>query len=313
MPIVHENILRNVVTSLRQDYDVKVFFLLSIDDAPQPKVSQSIADEKGVELAVSKFKPQVVQFFTSQQGFDSFRRVNVTTIKAEWLHPPNHCQSANSSTSRLPHTLLRAQQCVQEIAKYESENGYMFDWVYRLRPDVIYFDNIISPKVLRRDVYYSNQGRTNVTRRVGKYWIGSRGYRGDGAIGDQIGMSSRVIAEKALRAWEAIEDCELYHMGFTPCPEDVLRFWLLKNNIRYDALPFDWVVMRENLGPECKRLFHQHGIAPHGIRADWKNSIARCFDFAANISEWFPLIRDIQSRKANLMLTERLPSDTVTE
>lgn len=313
LPLVHENIVKNVIQPLKEEYTVSAFFILTLDDAPRSNRTQGVIDNDAVNEAVRKFGHAETIYLKSQGNFDVLRRSNISHNHYEWLDPPAHCSTLGSTTPRLPHTLLRAEQCLQHISEYEKRGRLKFDWIYRLRPDIIFFDKIITPKFLRKDVYYSNQARTNVTHRTGKYWLGHHGYRGDGAVADQMSLSSRWLAETAMRAWDATEDCELYHMGFTASPEDTLRFWLLKHNFRYSAIPFDWAIVRENIGPECKRLFHQHGVAPNGRRANWKLSLKRCFEFGLDHQDLFPYMINVTRYLSRLPDMQRAFSEIVTE
>lgn len=313
LPLVHDNIVQNVIQPLKTDYLVKVFFILTLDDAPRSNRSQSSTNQTVVDKAIQKFEPAHVTYLKAQESFGALRRSKINHAHFEWLEPPKNCSSNDYDIARLPHTLFRSKQCLQRIVEFESKNSFRFDWMYRLRPDVVYFENIISPRFLRKDIYYSNQARTNVTHRTGKYWLSHYSSRGDGAIADQMSFSSRSLAEVTLRAWDATNECELYHMKFIPSPEDTLRFWLLKNYLRYEAIPLDWAIIRENVGPECKRLFHQHGVAPNGKRANWKESLRKCLEFGLQHQHLFPYMMNATRYLSRLPHMQRSFNEIVTE
>lgn len=305
IPDVYGSLLHHVVYPLRSRYDTDVFFSVAVDEdtrSSQIKM-QSLTD------AINLFGPASVNIEAAGVYNGHERKFVEGLSRFEWLRAPSKCgPQLRNSLVRLPHTLFRASQCLQMIKEHERKVGIQYDWVYRIRPDVIMFDDIVMPEHLRSDVYYSNQGRTNVTQRMAKYWISTRGHAGYGAIADQFSISSRNVADSALRAWNAVEDCELYQTGFVPLPEDELRFWLLKTGQAYSAIPLNWAIVRGDSGAECKRLYYQHGIAPDGQFADWKRWIIHCYHYNLQRTQLFPLAA--KSKKSLLIESYRTRPST---
>lgn len=308
--VTFENLVHHVVQPLREHHNTSIFFIVSLDDAQRPALTRGISDHNATLAALEHFSPTEVRFVTPHDGELASSRVRrLGHPRYEWMGAPDKCDT--EVMTRVPHTLYRAQQCVEMIAAHERATKRKFDWVYRLRPDVVFFSHIPLPHTMRRDMYYSNQANTSVTNRTGAYFVAKQLGRGGGAVADQIAMSSREIADVALHAYNAVDDCELYDMGFTPSTEDVLRFWLIKNRVSYTAVPMDWAVLREHRGPECNRLYFQHGVSLDGKRVDWKDSMRLCLKFCLAHQGLFP--RLMNARKDLLMLERKVRPDSHIE
>lgn len=309
LPLVHQSILDRVVYPIARKYKTDVFFSIAIDDETRSLAHKMQALTKAVKL----FNPVVTNIESAGIYNGHSRKVNQFHERFEWLKAPERCGlSSKDNIIRLPHTLYRASQCLDAISKYEQKSGVQYDWVYRLRPDIVMFDDIVTPDFLQHNVYYSNQGRTNVTMRMGKYWISNYGHGGYGAIADQMGVSSRRVADIMLRAWNAVDDCELYQTGFVSLPEDTLRFWALKLNQPYAAIPLNWAIVRHDLGAHCKPLYYQHGISPNGQIADWKRWITDCYQFNVQRRHLFPLAGKAKKALEMERYRVRPPTDILT-
>lgn len=300
-PFMHATMLHNIVRPLRNLYDTDVFFIIRTDDigARQTEL-RALADASATMAAVRKFHAVNVTLITSEDDFaHSARFLPRSARHYERLLAPAHCGVTAVPTVRLPHALFRARQCLSLIEAHERRQRMRYDWVYRLRPDVLVFDRILLPAQLRRDRLYTNQGRPNVTDGMARYWSATHadGKAGDGPIADQMSMSSRVVAGTALRAFDALDDCDLYNARGQHIPEGIYRFWMMKRGIRYQAVPFDWVTVREHIGPECYRLYFQTGE-----HTNWTRSMARCYRLALVVQQHFPKM-DNMSR-----LLDDLPS-----
>lgn len=314
----HDYVLTHIIKPLRMSYDTDVFFTISTDDYQRGKwLPTSPADPNSTMSAVLKLNPVQTRLLTKHSDDLPISRIHRKYRNGQppidVLYPPSSCQNVNNASIRVAHTLLRAQQCLSLIQSEERKKGIRYDWIYRLRPDVIIFDDILLPETLERGVYYTNQGRTNVTAKMGRWWAERHGGKaGDGAVADQIGIMSRDVAEEAMRAFEAGNDCEIFTAPFLALPEEVLRFWLLKKGIRYRAVPFDWVIVRETNGLECHRLFHQFGVSPNGWIADWKRSMRRCWMIANSTQQLFPRMPSVSSKLHRIDLMQRLPNEVIT-
>lgn len=321
----HDSIRQHVIDVLEPSYDTDVFFVISLDDPPRGQLPVAPREDNATLAAVAKFHPVHVRLLDART--DVLRTLRVRRIfrdrrpPIDVLRAPPGCAftpGANGSI-RVAHTLLRARQCAFDIGEREKRTGMRYHWVYRLRPDVALLQDVPLPSQLRRDVYYSNQGRTNVTAALGAWWAARHAGRAAGASGsagravaDQVGIMSREVAEVALRAFEASDDCELYAAPFLPLPEEVLRFWLLKHDVRYSALPFDWVIVRERVGLECFRMFHQFGRSADGRAVDWRRSIRKCLVIGESLRHHFPDMAPLQENLLALDAMTRLPNEITT-
>lgn len=306
-PFMHTTILSNIIKPLRREYDTDVFFILRMDDAGARNRSlRSFPDAEATLNAVHQFAPTKFTWITSTNEFNHSRFIARTDSAYEAMSRPQTCGPSRESAVRLPHALFRAKQCLEQIEEHEVATGSRFDWVYRLRPDVLVFDRVLLPRDLRKDILYCNQGRTSVTNDIGKWWLNTRGgvKAGFGAIADQMSMCSRKVAAIALRAFDAVDDCELYNAVGQHIPEGIYRFWLLKKRVRYEAVPFDWVTVREHVGPECYRLYFQ--IGQH---SNWTRSMARCYRFARLVQHYFPRMDNVSHLLQQLPSLERPEND----
>lgn len=313
----HEQILKHVIAPLKKDYRTDVFFVISLDDPPRGKLPVARRDPPGTMSAIAKFGPTAVRLLDT--GNDELVLNRIRRIyrnhqpPIDIMLPPSSCAFASNESIRVAHTLLRARQCLDLISDHETRAGMKYDWVYRLRPDVVLLQDVLFPKFLNRDTYYSNQGRTNVTAALGGWWASKHGHeRNGGAVADQVAIMSRQVAAVALRAFDASDDCRFYSAPFLLLPEEVLRFWLLEKGIRYRALPFDWAIVREKLGLECFRLFHQFGPAPDGRQVDWKSSIRKCLLVAHSVKDLFPDMPPLDIQLKKLDETVRYPNEITT-
>lgn len=307
--MTYRPILHKIVKPLRAAHETDVFFLMRMEDATVTKRRpKAIEDEDATRWTMELFKPKEIQLVTEDLPESRIRPGSVPDELAHFL-PPRRCRGLPEEAScRVPDALYRSKQCLEMIARAEVAKGVQYDWVYRMRPDIILFDPVLQPRQLRRDTFYSNQGRPAVTMRCALWWMKKRWTwrAGHGPIADQIGIASREIAESAFRAFDATEDCELYEIPGRIAPEEILRFWVMKHAIRYEAAPFDWAIVREFTGPECKRLFWQHGEG-----ADWRRSMGRCIRYGAAHQKLFPK-SDFKAQMETLKNKTRPHSFTLT-
>lgn len=306
--VTHTNILKTVVQQLRRVHTTDVFFLLRMEDAISSRQKYlAVTDQNTTLNAVKNFNASFVKLLNASDDLPKSRIRRGQGREFDHYLPPTTCILPENTTSRVPDALFRSRQCLEAIEQHEQKRNVRYSWVYRTRPDIIFFDGVIMPSDLRTDTFYSNQGRPNVTTKAGLWWRKAHWSlrAGNGPVADQIGMMSRSIAATVLRAFDATEDCELFAMPPRIGPEEILRFWLMKKRVRYEALPFDWAIIREYAGPECKRLFWQHGHT-----ANWTRSMHRCIQWGADNLHLFPEMNF--RRESKRLRKRRLPRDLMT-
>lgn len=305
----HEHILRRVVEPLRREHPVDVFFLLGLDDAVVKRGKHLARKNDTATLdAVASFQPTSVRLLSASDNLPPSRIVKFEDAREfDAFRPPAACTHlAANASCRVPDALHRSKQCLHMIEQHERQHAMRFSWVYRLRPDIILLNDTLLPRQLRRDTVYSNQGRPNVTTRMGLWWRQTHGQAAmHGAIADQMAFGHRDVTDIALRAVDATDDCELFGAPGRIGPEEILRFWLMKHGVRYRAVPFDWAIVREEIGPECQRLFWQNGVG-----ANWTRSMQDCIRWGVRYRHLFPQFRVHKISK--WIERGRLPEDIVT-
>lgn len=306
-PFIHDSLRENLVATLRAAHPVTVFVLGRLDDAPRRRKA-AIRDDAATLRALTQLgfvAPMHVTLFNTTDEFGHLARyVRESDSQRAHFAVPLSCGSTRRKAVPFPHAVFRMQQCLHAMRAHEQTTGIRFSWVYRARPDMIPLDPIVLPSQLRRDVFYCNQAKPNVTSALGKYWMQTRGVATapNAGVTDQMSMSSREVADVVLDAFAGIDDCELYGLQFPVFPETVLRLWLLKNSIRTQPLAFDHLLVRENSGPECRRVTFQRGRG-----ADWKRSMERCLRFSKAVESFFPSMPNATMGLLNLPGKSRSP------
>lgn len=309
---VHDLLLRRAINPLRELHDTDVFFYVRVDDAPPIHKPAQINGPLSLAAAI-KFSPVNVTLVSSDSSdaattqflsATNWDRLNLTHIiipneistmsarlnfdkerNMEVLDAPAECGTKNRI--RFPHTLMRAKQCLEMISEHEKKHKFQYDWIYKLRPDTVFLDHIPLPHELNPSIAYTNQANPGASKHSAFMWHRTRNVTkaAGGPINDQIMISSRSVSETFLRAFDGIEDCESYHdiISMRP-PENTLRLWLMKRDIKYLAIPFAWTTVYEYAGPTCEKLIYQ--LVPPG--QDWKRALVECFRYAEEVAIYFP-------------------------
>lgn len=283
----HETLKREVIDRLRERYETEVIFILRTDDQPTSGRPAALENRSATLTAVNSFIPTVVKWITDENELqmNEPRYVPNGLTMYERIRPPDHC-GPKYHPMRFPHTLFRSRQCATEIIAREKLRGATFQWVYRLRPDVILPDGIPMPHDLESHVVYTNQGRPSVTEPTGYRWRLSHRFStpvADGPVADTISFGGRRVILDALSAYTVVEQCDVFQGEITNGPENMLRYWLLERGVKWSAIPFDWIIIREYSGPECERLEYQNGTGSDPIA-----SMRRCVEFAKRFGHYFP-------------------------
>lgn len=238
---VHTSIKQHLISPLvAAGYSVDVFFHISRDDVPKPGTTK--ATSRSVAAAMKLFSPVVVSFLSN----------NVTCGKPECALSSRH---ANVSC---PFSLIRAEQCVRLVTRYEKRMGRKYEWIYKTRPDVAFGSHMSIPDVLREDTLYVNQHIPGTSTHA-HAWL-RRLFKENGTVvqdvvADQVMVAARPLADIVFRASLAFDECALYELPKgTLNTEVALTYWLAKNGVRYHALPWFWMLVRDGEGPECSRV-----------------------------------------------------------
>lgn len=250
-PIVHENILENVLFPLRKSNPTDVFFNIKIDDDPRPSRPRAETHHHETMQAVNKFSPVVVRLLNGTHSFSS-RRVDRTQ---RHIHRPSNC-SANFRWSRLPHSLFRSQQCISLISDYEQKHGFKYKWIYRTRPDLVLFDPIMPPENITDDgTVYTNRGPEQYIWHFARWWKST--FNASTHIPpftDHILAGFRDHMMVALNAFESVNECNYYSMKCEKNSEAALGYWILNHDLKIRIAPGTWAVVRAETGAECFRI-----------------------------------------------------------
>lgn len=307
---VRQMLQQHILTPLTRAFAnisvVHTFFVLRPDDAPTGNRSSASPDAPAVLTGIHQFHPTNIRWINTRNEFS-----NVTGwIPRDDDHPfdrfqmPQSCiTSHRNSTShfnapkyvRFPHTLWRARQCLQVVRETERSNGITYDWLYRIRPDVVLLSDIVLPDQLNPQIVYTNAVRPSVTEELRAWWnfrpsttknsvISENkllNYRAH--VSDIITIASKRTMEVALSAFEAVKDCQVYRVPTRGgISENILLYWLLSHDVLVKTLPLEWVIVREKVGPECKRI-----KSLSSADLDVSHVLARCRQFARKIKPFF--------------------------
>lgn len=286
---------------------VHTFFVLRVDDDPSGKRISAQSDASAVFEGVNQFHPSMIQWISTSDEF-----VNITGwISRDHQHrydrfrmPPSCAANSNGSQEytqsqkfvRFPHTLWRARQCLDLVQESERQRGITYDWLYRVRPDVVLLNDISVPDELHPQVVYTNAVRPSLTAELHRWWgthyptgenpgstnqNGSATYRAH--VSDIITIASKHSMNVAMTAFEAVNDCQLYEVPTRGgISENILLYWLLAHKVPVQTLPLQWVIVRDGVGPECKRI---KALSDEDI--DVQMVLSRCREFARNIKSYF--------------------------
>lgn len=307
---VRQMLQQHVVTPLTRAFAntslVHTFFVLRPDDAPTGNRSSASSDAPAVLAGIHQFHPTNITWINTPNEF-----INVTGwIPPDDDHPfdrfqmPRSCITGHrNSTStfnthkyvRFPHALWRARQCLQLVRETERRNGITYDWLYRIRPDVVLLSDIVLPDQLNPQIVYTNAVRPSITEELRTWWNFRSFTSKDSVISenkllnyrahvsDIITIASKHTMEVALSAFEAVKDCRLYRIPTRGgISENILLYWLLNHDVSAKTLPLEWVIVREKVGPECKRI---KSLSAEDL--DVSHVLARCREFARKIKPFF--------------------------
>lgn len=130
--------------------------------------------------------------------------------------------------------------------------------MYKTRPDIAFGAPVSMPHQLRRDTLYVNMHLPGTSTHAHP-WL-RRAYAVNASVlnapvGDHVLVAARDVAEIAFTAERAFHGCGLYTMPKGTVNSEVgLTYWLVRNRVRYRAMPWFWMLVRDETGPECFRV-----------------------------------------------------------
>lgn len=305
IPSIHKNLLDHIVEPLRARYDTDVFFLLRADEMDNRDQKSAQERENATLAATYLFDPAEVRILRHKSEMERESQWMAGEI-SDMMVPPRNCHKR--IIGRFPHTLYLAKQCLIMIESQERVRRERYSWVYRMRPDTVLFDKVTMPYDMAADMAYTNQADPKRTAQTAMWWMHHHNvsFAGYGPIADQMTFSSRAVAEVLLRAYHVVQDCELYEDTAGKAPENILRYWMMKSNLKYKAIPFAWATVADREGPQCAELFYQYGPG-----SNWKKSLEKCLNFSMGLKDHFPRLVNVSEELSRLTNLTRSPNEVI--
>lgn len=256
---VHTNILNNIIKPLRSKHETDIFFIISMNDDVGSIANSVKAEEKLTRKAILKFNPTKIIEYDSldlhndDQLFNRSRYIAKLGLTPVMMQSPHWCKNDPIKTLDFSHTLLRTKQCLHVVKEYETEKSISYQWLYRTRPDLAISKTITTPDMMDENTLYTTTSPWNEP--FEKWWPSWKQTNeiGNGPIGDQLFASSRAVAEIAFRAFDIIDDCEVYEMPSANV-ESSLRLWLVKHSITYKLTSWIFMIVRGDAQPICQAI-----------------------------------------------------------
>lgn len=220
-----------------------VFFHVGLDDAPRTGRARAQRSTWSALSAMREFHPVRISYFSNA------RLPGPKRLK---------CKTARPVFKSFPPALLRTEECLDLVAAHEKQKGMRYQWVYKTRPDVAFGSNVSTPVSLRLNTLYMNQHIPGASVHAHP-WLreqfGSNASVLSAPVADHVLIAGRETAEIAFRAKDAFRDCRLYQLPSGTLNSEVgVTFWLVINKVRYETMPWFWMLVRDIEGPECHRV-----------------------------------------------------------
>lgn len=136
---VHKDVWQSMLANAIRGFEARAhtFFLISGNDHGSTKGHRPVlSDEVAVRQAASRFEPTVLRYETEER---------------ELPRLPAHCllkgsksgdywRSGQSWWLQWWQTWDRLRRAFDLVVEYETDHGFQFDWVVRIRPDAWFFD-----------------------------------------------------------------------------------------------------------------------------------------------------------------------------
>lgn len=224
-----------------------LFFHLGLDDVPRDSTQRAERMDREVEEAVGEMQPVSVSHFGNE---------NVPLNRSRAAA----CRAPRSYASGVyPASLLRANECYQKMQAYEKLNSFRYEWFVKSRPDVAFGDPVAHMSTLKADRVYINEHIPGTSTPT---FENVRELYPDGArkvlrkpLADHIAVVPRALADNFFSAHEAVSEC-LSDEQKKPWvnAESLMALWVAKNSIPYETKPWFWMLVRDGVGPECRRV-----------------------------------------------------------
>lgn len=264
-PTVHQSILHHVVAPLRDSrYHVDVIMNMRL---PQEQVKTH-----ETRKAMLKLSPVVAhEIQDDRESFVSIHNDSskgfplAMNLSSGLLSKPRYCTSSNTrfDSCSIPFSLHYHSQCRTRINEYEHSTGLMYDYVYWIRPNIFFFENIIMPSSLKKGIVYTNRAPNASTSGFRDWWnmtssttnskASKRRFQLD-SISDQVLAARREEADLAMQAVKTLRDCNFYNVDGLRNAQAQLAYWLLTNGLQYQSSPWLSVAAHIDNGLNCQKF-----------------------------------------------------------
>jgi hypothetical protein len=246
-PSVRESIYRNLIQSLSANSSsLEVIFHIGLHDVARVPGMAATDSEKETISAAEAMKPIVISVY---EGSPHLLNQSLHAVCSE---------GSDYASNEYPPSLLRASQCMTLVKARERQLGTKYDWIVKTRPDVAFGDPV-SISHLPSDRVYINEHipgtSTPAFDTIRELYPNNAAKYLAKPFADHIAAVPRDLADTFFLSHLAAGEC------LTPLqrqrlvnPETIMGMWLMRSGVRYQTLPWLWILVRDKQGPECSRV-----------------------------------------------------------
>lgn len=248
LPSVHISIIRNLLRPLAANSTtLDIFFHIGLHDIAKNSSETASTAESETRKAANIMKPVVLSIYN-----DSMLDLNANMH----LACPQDLQHACTA---YPPALLRASQCMALVQSHELKNSIRYDWIVKTRPDIAFGDPVAPITRLQQDRVYINEHipgtSTPAFTTIRELYSQNAAKFLNKPFADHIAMVPRKLADTFFSSHLAAGEClNRVQKSRLVNAETIMGMWLIKHAIRYETLPWFWILVRDRRGPECSRL-----------------------------------------------------------
>lgn len=248
LPSVHISIIRNLLRPLAVNAtSLDVFFHIGLHDVAKDATKTAALKESETRKAATVMRPVILSIY-NDSSFNLNREAHADC-------PPD----LNPASAEYPPSLLRASQCMALVKSYEERNNIRYDWIVKTRPDVAIGDPVAPIAQLQQDRAYINEhipgASTPAFSTIRELYPQNAAKILHKPFADHIAMVPRKLADTFFSAHLAAGEClNRLQKSRLVNAEAVMGMWLIKHALRYETMPWFWILVRDREGPECARL-----------------------------------------------------------
>lgn len=247
-PSVHNSIARNLLQPIAgNSTTLEVFFHIGLRDIAKVSNATALTSRSETREAAEAMKPVVLSLYD-----DPILQLNMTQH--------NSCSGGMEHARRVyPPALLRASQCMALVRDFETKNNFRYDWIVKTRPDIAIGDPVTPLSKLRPDRIYINEHipgtSTPAFQTIRELYPRNAAKLLGKPFADHIAMVPREYADVFFSSHLAAGEClTQIQKSRLVNAETIMGMWLIQNGVRYETMPWFWILVRDKQGPECSRV-----------------------------------------------------------